>query len=217
MSEFIKGVEQIANDPTTSILNAIQRYLFRKQADTQDVSNKSNVKIKSRNEMETTIQKTHASYNIGYVSMSRSDISVLPKSQSKGIQVGNGLGMYRQSSVQCSRSDKKILNKYTSVHRVQYSDREVGSLQIINKKDAETNTAECNLCEKHRQVFKLLKNFEHIKSLHRRNEIKFSNIKIIKYKLMSILKSLDVEKIQSIPEYRPPKIELLKLYRHWTI
>lgn len=214
MSEYLWGIGQLVNDPSPHLISVIHRHIFKKQEQiyTATTSNhhQDNPPVNIASSSSKSIgNKAHDS---GCVTISTSKkICELPSVKSESIQVG-GVTRRRHVLTQTHGSVSKKLSRTTSVQPDVHVYRSTaGCHACIPKKDAETNTERHKVCKKHRQVFAALSQWSNF--TNRASDTGSGLLVQIKSTVMNLLDALKLEKIQTIPPYRPHEKEILKLFR----
>lgn len=203
MSNILWSIGQLVDNPSETIINTLQKHIFRK-------SNGESVTISSKT---TARQNQDDKHNSNESVPVPSCSSKGPKElRSKQTQVGTGLR--NQSLTQCSVENVlKRTSTATSVLKINHMDRKVGPSQVHLTKDDCIETDSIKICEEHQQAFAILRKWPAGRKTSEAQKISSNKVSLLKYKLLEALKYLQLEKIQSIPQYRSTDREFLKLYK----
>lgn len=201
MSNILWSIGQLVDNPSETIINTLQKHIFRK-------SNGESVTISSKT---TARQNQDDKHNSNESVPVPSCSSKGPKElRSKQTQVG----LRNQSLTQCSVENVlKRTSTATSVLKVNHMDRKVGPSQVHLTKDDCIETDSIKICEEHQQAFAILRKWPAGRKTSEAQKISSNKVSLLKYKLLEALKYLQLEKIQSIPQYRSTDREFLKLYK----
>ncbi|XP_028156732.1 uncharacterized protein LOC114350224 [Ostrinia furnacalis] len=215
MSGYLWGIGQLVNDPSPHLINVIHRHIFKKQENVYTACNSNHRPEKPILNVASSSSKSigNKANDSGCVTISNSKkVCELPTVKSEGIQVG-GVTRRRHVSTQThgSGSVSKKLSRTTSVRQVDQLDRSTAvCYACVKKKNAETNTEEHKVCNNHRQVFAVLSQWP----ISQRTKTTESRaLMYIKSTIRNLVDVLKLEKIETIPPYRPQDKEILKLYR----
>lgn len=201
MSNILWSIGQLVDNPSETIINTLQKHIFRK-------SNGESVTISSKT---TARQNQDDKHNSNESVPVPSCSSKGPKElRSKQTQVG----LRNQSLTQCSVENVlKRTSTATSVLKVNHMDRKVGPSQVHLTKDDCIETDSIKICEEHQQAFAILRKWPAGRKTSEAQKISSNKVSLLRYKLLEALKYLQLEKIQSIPQYRSTDREFLKLYK----
>lgn len=218
MSGYLWGIGQLINDPSTHLITAIHKSIFKKE---YVYTASSNTRCKEKPELAAVLSSSNNTNNktndSGCVASSSSKkVCELPRVKSESVQV-SGLTRRRHVSTQCHGSVCKKLSRTTSSQQIDQLDRgTVVSYTVCSvtgaKKDVGTNTDKRKLCDQHRYVFAELCDWP--KFNNRYGSSKDSGVFAqIKSRISSLVENCNIQKIECIPPYRPPEEQIVKLYK----
>ena len=213
MAEYLWGVAQLVNDPSSHVLN-----LIRKGFSSQ-TRHKSTCKAKEHKELNTDTSNSVNNLNDKEIFLSEVASNKTAEAScsydldtkkliSKYVQVGQPICKCHVSVQSQKRSP--CVDKTTSAH-VQSFSRSTVTCGPTSKRDGYSEPIRQMICENHREVFNILKNWDNIYYNVEKNEK--NPIALFKGCALKFLKFFRIDKIQNLPEYHGSEKNNLQLYR----
>ncbi|XP_032513974.2 uncharacterized protein LOC116767660 [Danaus plexippus] len=195
MSNYLWGIAQLVNDPSSEILTAIQKRIFNK--------NKQNIED---NENETNIK----SHPVNIPNVVPCEIKEPVRIKTKCIQIGRPLMKHAHCAVQTKRPSIERVSKATSVQTIVNPKQSIGILHTASIKDTSTKPVKKKLCDQHRDVFIKLQDWSCPPK--NSNEPKEKSFSYIKRQIKKIVNLMKIEKIR-FPEVHGAEEQTMELYR----
>ncbi|CAG4910714.1 unnamed protein product [Colias eurytheme] len=207
MSRYLWGIVQILNEPSSDLLD-----IFKCRSNTQEAE-----KCVSNNQISGDANlKEDKSVQVVYFDSDefhldhdrRKKIEV----QSKLVQVNRSRSKHRQVCSQFDNPLNDIANKNTSAINISIPECDIGTNTsfIRSKMNAETEPMHFQICPRHREVFKVLEKWPHVKMNIKKSAHPLENIWT---KIKEHLSRLQIQKINSIPDYYQSDKHILILYK----
>ncbi|KAF9418481.1 hypothetical protein HW555_004769 [Spodoptera exigua] len=208
MGHLLWGLSKLVNDPSTALLDELHQRVFRKKElkrsaslEEATISSSESVELKSIQLSDAANSTTNSFFTVKNNNPETATISV---------QTGTGYFTNHEVCIQVKRSLLGKHNKSTSVQSALQSDRCTGASVIITKRNAKTKPMKLKVCQDHRDIVTILRQWPLWDySKYRHNSI----FQSLKSSLTGILKSFNMEKIENLPAYYAPDAEMLKLYK----
>lgn len=211
MAEYLWGVAQLVNDPSSDVLKLIRQGL------SSQTGHKSIQQTKEDKELNTDSSKAHNNVNEQTIFLSeivtKTEASCsydldLKKCTSKYVQVGQPICKCH-TSVQ-SQKLSPYVDGTTSAH-VHCFSRSTTTCGPTTKRDGWNEPVRQEICQNHREVFNILRNWNNIQ--YDCKKIDKNPVTRLKDCVLKFLKYFKIDKIENIPEYYGPENNNLLLYR----
>lgn len=211
MAQYLWGVAQLVNDPSSDLINIVRKSFVSNNAkhNPTDESQGDKELHEVAQSKEVNHKVTFLSDCIPQTSCARNDEN--KQFSSKYVQVGQPICKCHEASVQSQKSWSIHVSKTTSTHVTRLS-RSTNTCEPTPKKDACTESMEQRICQNHRDVFNILKDWPRINlDLNDNNSKKFTVR--LKRSISNIINYFKIDKIQNFPEYHGPETNNLLLYK----
>ncbi|CAH0720916.1 unnamed protein product, partial [Brenthis ino] len=210
MAQYLWGVAQLVNDPSSDLINIVRQSFVSNNAKPnptdESQGNKELPKVAESKEVNHRV--TFLSGCVPQTSCARNDKN--KQFSSKYVQVGQPICKCHEASVQSHKSWSIHVSKTTSTHVTRLS-RSTNTYEPTPKKDACTESMKQRICQNHRDVFNILKDWPRI-NLDRNNNGKKFTVRL-KNSISKIINYFKIDKIQNFPEYHGPETNHLLLYK----